>query len=67
MSKKISIQLTDQQANTLLYAIQIYQDSYDGWTDEDLKFYEVKKDLRAIAAVEQKILEASGANEGAAA
>jgi hypothetical protein len=67
MSKKISIQLTDQQANTLLYAIQIYQDSYDGWDEADLKFFEVKKDLRAIAAVEQKILEASGANEGAAA
>ena len=59
MSKN-TIQLTDRELEAVLWAIQMAQDSYAGWTAED-KGPETVQDLKALARAEARIWDSSNA------
>jgi hypothetical protein len=52
-----TIKLTDAQISVLLWAVIVTEASYDGWSDEDLTYYEVKRDLATLQRAYQKLAE----------
>lgn len=56
----MQIELTKRQAEALLWAIELTEASYDGWTAAD-KGAETVADLKVLANAYNKILEKVGA------
>lgn len=51
----MKLELTEKQVEALQYAITIAEGSYDGYSEEDLKFFDVKRDLLAWKQIIAKI------------
>ena len=49
------LELTENQINQLLWAIELTQNSYQGYTDQELKDYGVKRDLATLKQVADKL------------
>ena len=49
------LELTAKQLEAMYYAITIHRGSYDGWTDEELKELDIKRELLALRQVEAKL------------
>lgn len=54
MAKRITIELTEFQANQLMWAIELTQNSYDGWTNEDMGADTVRG-LKSLELVHEKL------------
>jgi hypothetical protein len=49
------LELTENQINQLLWAIELTQNSYQGYTDQELRDYGVKRDLATLKQVADKL------------
>ena len=49
------IELTANQIGAIYYAITVNRGSYDGWSEQELSEYDVKRELLALRQVEAKL------------
>jgi hypothetical protein len=50
----MEIKLTDREIEALLLAVQTFEDSFEGWSSDEIG-KETKQDLKAIARIVAKI------------
>ena len=50
----MNIQVTDRELEALLIAIQVFEDSYAGWSSDEMSD-ETRKDLQAVARISRKV------------
>ena len=55
MSKNYTINLTARQVDALYQAIRIFEGSYSDYSEEDLRFYDVKRELLSLRQIEAKL------------
>ena len=55
MSERYTIKLTARQVDALYQAIRIFEGSYSDYSDEDLKFFDVKRELLSLRQIEAKL------------
>jgi hypothetical protein len=49
------LELTANQLDAIYYAITVHRGSYDGWSEQELSEYDVKRELLALRQVEAKL------------
>ena len=49
------LELTANQIGAIYYAITVHRGSYDGWSEQELSEYDVKRELLALRQVEAKL------------
>jgi hypothetical protein len=49
-----TIKLTDNQINQLLWAIELTRNSFEGYTDQEMKDFGVKRDLATLKEIAEK-------------
>ncbi len=49
------LELTAKQVEAMYYAITVHAGSYDGWSDEELRELDIKRELLALRQVEAKL------------
>jgi len=52
--KKVTLELTDREVIALLIAIDITENSYAGWTSEELGS-DTRQDLKALSRIQAKL------------
>ena len=50
----MNIKVTDRELEALLIAIQVFENSYEGWSPSEMS-NETAQDLKAVARIERKI------------
>lgn len=53
-ANEMNIKVTDRELEALLIAIQVFEDSYAGWSPNEMSD-ETRKDLQALARISRKI------------
>ena len=55
MRERYTIKLTARQVDALYQAIRIFEGSYSDYSDEDLKDFDVKRELLSLRQIEAKL------------
>jgi hypothetical protein len=55
MVERYTIKLTARQVDALYQAIRIFEGSYSDYSDEDLKDFDVKRELLSLRQIEAKL------------